>query len=410
MSHFLRALQRRQCHSQRTKPAGDALQPIASGTEATTSTTPTSARFRAPAPRRNDGACWQRHRAGAALHRAQPRQRWRNRRLRRHGVDSTARRRRAYCAGGSPEADVRDIPLELRRRHARVVRLRAGRARLCEAPWLSPCAGERPPQLPVRRHLQSYADRQRRRRQHPTSNTKSPSTDRRPARRQELQRAAGSPRRERRRAAGAGGSARRAAIPSPVAAAAILSQHLKNALHKGLVVGYSVNEQVAGHFEVLLSRSIAKRLGISGAPAEGLPAGTARTARDRESASRDHQGRAQLDQHPVLQAHAARLAHPHKVSLMLRLIVRNAASTTPPRRPSSAASRSPTEPRPPAAPRSAPSRRYPASFCFGAPSRGRRSTTAANSHVADGHRDDREHRQRCCCRLPLRRRAPRRAR
>ena len=40
------------------------------------------------------------------------------------------------------------------------------------------------------------------------------------------------------------------------------------------MVRYSVNEQVAGHFEVLLSRSLARRLGITGPPAVGLPAGS----------------------------------------------------------------------------------------------------------------------------------------
>ena len=45
-------------------------------------------------------------------------------------------------------------------------------------------------------------------------------------------------------------------------------------MRKGLVVSYSVNEQVAGHFEVLLSSATAHRLGITGTPAVGLPAGS----------------------------------------------------------------------------------------------------------------------------------------
>ena len=126
--------------------------------------------------------------------------------------------------------------------------------------------------------------------------------------------------------AGAGGAA---VTPSPVAAAAIVSRTLKNALHSGLVVRYSVSEQVAGHFEVLLSRAIARRLGIGGAPAVGLPAGTApqvviakailvTTAAGRSSI------KIQFSKHT-----AARLGRLHKVSLMLRLIVRNAASHNP---------------------------------------------------------------------------------
>ena len=60
----------------------------------------------------------------------------------------------------------------------------------------------------------------------------------------------------------------------PVAAAALVSRSLKNALKKGVAIGYSVNEQVTGHFEVLMSRSLARKLKIGGTPALGLPAGT----------------------------------------------------------------------------------------------------------------------------------------
>jgi PKD domain-containing protein len=64
-------------------------------------------------------------------------------------------------------------------------------------------------------------------------------------------------------------------VPAPVAAAAAVSHSLKTVTRKGLVVRYSVNEQVAGRFEVLLDRATARRLGIGGAPALGLPAGSA---------------------------------------------------------------------------------------------------------------------------------------
>ncbi len=120
-----------------------------------------------------------------------------------------------------------------------------------------------------------------------------------------------------------------AGVPLPVAAAAVLSRTLKNALRNGLVVRYSVNEQVAGHFEVLLSRSLARSLGIGGAPAVGLPAGTppqlviakailVTTAGGRNTV------KIQFSKHT-----ATRLARLHKVSLMLRLIVRNGASHQP---------------------------------------------------------------------------------
>ncbi len=130
-------------------------------------------------------------------------------------------------------------------------------------------------------------------------------------------------------ASGAGSSAPAASgatlTPSPVAAAAVLSRTLKNALHSGLVVRYSVNEQVAGHFEVLLSRTIAKRLGISGAPAVGLPAGTAPQVVIAKALLVTTAGGRSSIKIQFSRRTAARLARLHKVSLMLRLIVRNAA-------------------------------------------------------------------------------------
>ena len=48
-----------------------------------------------------------------------------------------------------------------------------------------------------------------------------------------------------------GGISSGAPAGNPVAAAAVISHSLKTALKKGLSVRYSVNEQVAGHFEVL---------------------------------------------------------------------------------------------------------------------------------------------------------------
>ena len=44
-----------------------------------------------------------------------------------------------FSARACPSADLRDLHLELRRRHPRVTGFAPG-APLCEAPWLSPCA------------------------------------------------------------------------------------------------------------------------------------------------------------------------------------------------------------------------------------------------------------------------------
>ena len=63
-------------------------------------------------------------------------------------------------------------------------------------------------------------------------------------------------------------------MPAPIATALIVPQTLQTAVRRGLAVSYSVNEQVAGHFEVLLSRAVARRLGIGGAAAVDLPAGS----------------------------------------------------------------------------------------------------------------------------------------
>jgi hypothetical protein len=119
------------------------------------------------------------------------------------------------------------------------------------------------------------------------------------------------------------------AVPMPVAAAAILPQRLRNALRKGLVVSYSVNEQVAGHFEVLLSSAVAQRLKIKGASATGLPAGSPPElviARAILVTTKGGRSAVHID---FPKSTAARLAKVHKLALMLRLIVRNAATSSP---------------------------------------------------------------------------------
>jgi hypothetical protein len=118
-------------------------------------------------------------------------------------------------------------------------------------------------------------------------------------------------------------------LPAPVAAAAVVSRSLRRALRKGLTVRYSVNEQVAGHFEVLLSRTIARRLGIGGPPALGLPAGTPpQVVIGRASVITTAAGRSTVDIQ-FSKRTASRLARLHSVPLMLRLFVRNADRHSP---------------------------------------------------------------------------------
>jgi hypothetical protein len=113
-------------------------------------------------------------------------------------------------------------------------------------------------------------------------------------------------------------------LPAPVAAAAVASRGLKSAARGGLVVRYSVNEQVAGRFEVLLSRATARRLGIGGPPALGLPAGTpAQVVIGKATLVTTSAGRNAV-KIMFAKRTATRLARLGKVTLMLRLFVRNA--------------------------------------------------------------------------------------
>jgi hypothetical protein len=116
-------------------------------------------------------------------------------------------------------------------------------------------------------------------------------------------------------------------VPAPIATAAIVRQTLRTALRKGLLVSYSVNEQVAGHFEVLLSSAIAHRLGITGAPATGLPAGSPAETVIAKAILVTTKGGHNALHIEFSKRTATRLASVHKLALMLRLVVRNAAKS-----------------------------------------------------------------------------------
>jgi len=118
------------------------------------------------------------------------------------------------------------------------------------------------------------------------------------------------------------------AHPSPVATQAVVSRSLSTALRSGLVVRYSVNEQVAGRFEVLLASSIASRIGLHGARATGLAKGTpAQTVIAKAILVTTRGGRSTY-KIKFSKMTAARLRRLRKVSLMLRLAVHNASSPT----------------------------------------------------------------------------------
>lgn len=129
-------------------------------------------------------------------------------------------------------------------------------------------------------------------------------------------------------AGGSGSGAGSGAKPTPIpsAAAAVASRSLRRALRHGLVVRYSVSERVTGHFEVLLATSLARRLHLHGPTATGLAAGTPPQTVIGKAFLITAAGGRNTVTIKFGKTTAARLSHAHGVSLMLRLIVRNAAS------------------------------------------------------------------------------------
>jgi hypothetical protein len=133
-------------------------------------------------------------------------------------------------------------------------------------------------------------------------------------------------------AAGAGsttgaGTSAAGTVPAPVAVASVASRSLRTALKKGLVVRYSVNEQVAGHLEVLLARSLAKSLKVGGSPATRLPAGTPPQLVIAKAVLITTKAGHSTVAIKFSKTVAKRLSHAHKLSLLLRLVVRNAAKS-----------------------------------------------------------------------------------
>jgi hypothetical protein len=130
---------------------------------------------------------------------------------------------------------------------------------------------------------------------------------------------------------GAGTTSSPSGSPSaaaPIATAAVVSRSLRNLPHTAnVVVRYSVNEQVAGHFEVLLPTATARRLGISGSPATGLPLGSPPELVIARAVLVTTRGGTNTFKILLSKHTAQRLAKLHKVSMLLRLVVRNASRT-----------------------------------------------------------------------------------
>jgi hypothetical protein len=118
-------------------------------------------------------------------------------------------------------------------------------------------------------------------------------------------------------------------IPGPVASAAVVSRSLPTVLKKGLVIGYSVNEQVAGQFQVLLASSIAKRIGLRGAPATDMPPGSVPSIVIGKAILVTTKGGRNTVKIQFGKKTAAKLRKLRSVPLTIRLVVRNASSKTP---------------------------------------------------------------------------------
>jgi hypothetical protein len=120
----------------------------------------------------------------------------------------------------------------------------------------------------------------------------------------------------------------KAALPAPVAAQSVLSTSLAKTTRKGLTLRYSVNQQVAGRFEVLLTASIAHRIGLHPPLATGLPTGTPPQVVIGKAFLITTKGGGGTIKVQFGKVTAAHLRHLGKVSLMLRLNVRNASGET----------------------------------------------------------------------------------
>jgi hypothetical protein len=118
-------------------------------------------------------------------------------------------------------------------------------------------------------------------------------------------------------------------LPGPVASAAVVSNSLRSVLKKGLVIGYSVNEQVAGQFQVLLASSVAKRIGLHGALATDMPAGSEPSIVIGKAILITTKGGRGTLKIQFGKKTAAKLRKLRSVTLTIRLVVRNASSRTP---------------------------------------------------------------------------------
>jgi hypothetical protein len=126
-----------------------------------------------------------------------------------------------------------------------------------------------------------------------------------------------------------GASGASSSLPRPVAKAAAVSTSIKQVARNGLVVHYSVNEQVAGRFEVLLEATAAQHLGIAGPTATDLPAGSPKSLVIGHALLVTTKGGHSSVRIKFSKSIAKHLRRARKVKLTLRLTARNASSQSP---------------------------------------------------------------------------------
>jgi hypothetical protein len=118
-------------------------------------------------------------------------------------------------------------------------------------------------------------------------------------------------------------------IPGPVISERIASTSLRAVIKSGLLARYAVNEEVAGHFEVILNAGLARKLGIHGAPAAGLAQGTPKSIVIAEAILVTTKGARGTEKIRFAKHVLAGLRKASKVPLMLRLVARNASPQNP---------------------------------------------------------------------------------
>jgi hypothetical protein len=126
--------------------------------------------------------------------------------------------------------------------------------------------------------------------------------------------------------ANSGGDGAGSSPASVVATQAVATHSLSAALKGGLVVNYSVDGRAAGRFEVLLAKSVAKKIGLSGAAATGLAKGTPAQIVIAKAILVTTKAGHSSYRIKFSKATAAKLRKLRKVSLMIRLVVHNASS------------------------------------------------------------------------------------